>query len=70
MSDKFHSLSVILSEDKTEEETEAIVNAIKMTKGVMAVRTHTADINSLMAESRAKTKMLRKLYDIADEFRG
>ncbi len=66
MTDKFHSLTVVLEEDIREDDALAIINAIKMTKGVLTVTPHVADVNSTMAHARIKADYHRKIIEIFD----
>lgn len=72
MTDRVHSLTVILCKDYRDDDVKAISDAIKMIKGVIEVKENVADINSKMAESRAlldmRTKIFELLYPKEDEW--
>ena len=62
--DNCHSLSVVLEKDVSPEHIETIVNAIRMIRGVLSVSEHVADIESFMAEERARHKLGQKILDV------
>jgi len=64
MTDRIHSLNVVLDMDYRSDDVEKIVNAIKMIKGVLSVSMCVADFNSHMAEERAKRELGEKLWEI------
>lgn len=67
MSDRIHSLTVILTADKRDDDCEAIIQAIQMIKGVGSVRKHVSDPVSTMAEWRAKRELSDKIWAILGE---
>jgi hypothetical protein len=64
MTNRIHSLTVVLDKDYRDDDIKAISNTIRMIKGVIDVQEHVADINSRMAESRALCEMREKLLNI------
>lgn len=63
MTDRYHSLQVILEKDIRDDDAEMLINAIKMLKGVIDVKGDVADWNSQMAESRAHSEIRKKLWE-------
>ena len=64
MTDTFHSFTVVLEHDTRDDEARYILNAIKMIKGVQSVTGQVADIDSHMAEVRARNELGKKLLDV------
>jgi hypothetical protein len=62
MTDRIHSLTVVLERDNRSDDVEALVNAIRMFHGVLSVETHVSDITSHMAEERARASLSEKIY--------
>lgn len=64
MTDRVHSLTVVLKEDTRVDDVESISNAIRMVRGVISVEGNVADSTSYMAEERARQELGRKLLDV------
>lgn len=64
MTDRIHSIGVILEKDIRDDDAECILNAIKMIKGVLSVEPNIVDFQSAMAESRARKDIADKLWEI------
>lgn len=64
MTDRFHSLTVVLDHDIRDDDAEPILNSIRMVRGVLSVKGHVADLTSNMAENRAKDDLRQKFWDI------
>jgi hypothetical protein len=64
MTDRVHSLTLVLGEDWRTDDVEAIVNAARMIKGVISVEKNVSDTTSLMAEVRAKYQLQEKILEI------
>ena len=64
MTDRIHSLTVVLEKDMREDECEKLICAIMMLRGVLDVTTHIVDANSYMAETRAKSELNMKLFKV------
>ena len=62
MTNKIHSLTVILEKDVREDECNRLIHAIMMLRGVLNVTTFVSDANSYMAEARAKSELHMKLF--------
>ena len=63
MTDRFHSLTVVLERDMREDDAEALIDAIRMFRGVIGVDGNVTCIDSHIAEKRAKYEMTRRIYD-------
>ena len=61
MTDRIHSLTVVLDHDIRSDDIETLINAIRLLRGVLTVETHVADIVTLMAEERARHEMRTKI---------
>jgi len=64
VTDRVHSLTVVLDRDFRDDDVEVIVSAIHLIRGVLRVDTHVSEIGDHMAESRAIEHWRRKLVDL------
>lgn len=64
MTDRYNAVVVTFDRDIREDDAEAIINAIRMLKGVLAVTPNVSDINMHVAESRVKRELTDRLYDV------
>ena len=64
MTDRFHSLTVVLAKDIRKDDAEATIQAIKQIRGVLDVTGVVADMTTYMAERRAKDELGEKLFAI------
>lgn len=64
MTDRFHSLTVVLDHDIREDDAEGIINAIRHLRGVISVTGNVVDAETWMAEERARHGIGAKLLDI------
>lgn len=63
MTDRFHSLTVVLEQDTRDDDAEPILQAIRMIKGVLSVSGTVADIESHMAEDRARQDITVRVFE-------
>jgi len=64
MTDRYHSIAVVLAKDIREDDAEYILNAIRMIKGVLSVKPHISNLDTHMAEDRAKKEYADKLWHV------
>lgn len=64
MTDRIKGLTVTLKPNLREDDAEAILNAIRMVKGVVHVETHVADIHHHMAVEQAKRDLRQDMIKI------
>lgn len=64
MTDRFHSLTVVLDKDMRDDDAENIIKAICCLRGVISVSGHVADITSRMAEDRARHVLGEKIIEL------
>lgn len=64
MTDRYHSIAVVLKKDVREDDAEFILNAIRMIKGVLSVKPHVSDHVAHMAEERAKKELEAKIWEV------
>jgi inosine-uridine nucleoside N-ribohydrolase len=57
MTDKFNALTVVLAEDISDDDAQALIAAIKQLRGVLTVSGNVSDIHSHVAEARARQKI-------------
>jgi len=64
MTDRYHTLTVVLAEDTSDDDCKPLIDAILMLKGVVSVTGAVSDLNSYMAEERARLAIGEKLMAI------
>lgn len=64
MTDRHTGYIVTLDKDIRADDSEQIINAIHMLRGVIDVTPVVSDITSIMAESKAKDEIRQKIWDI------
>lgn len=64
MSDRYHSLTVVLEKNMKDEDAKSIIEAIGWMKNVLSVTPVVADPASYMAESRARHDLAEKLWKV------
>jgi len=64
MTDRVHSLTVVLEHDFRTDDLEALQNAIRQFRGVIAVEQHVSDHTSFMAQQRALQALREKIADV------
>lgn len=62
MTDRIHSLTVVLDHNIRSDDIEPIIEAIKLLRCVQEVVPHVADHTAYMAESRAKQMWVEALW--------
>ena len=64
MTDRFHSLTVVLGHNIREDDAEGLMDAIRHLKGVINVKGNVMDLSQSVAESRIKSELSLKLWDV------
>lgn len=64
MTDRIHSVTVVLDKDYRDDDLEALMTALKMLKGVIAVEPHVADPVTMMAYARARHDLSDKIWEV------
>ena len=64
MTDRYHALTVVLTEDTRDDACKPMIDAIMLFKGVVSVTGQVADSVSHMAEERARTSIGKRLLEI------
>lgn len=64
MTDRVNRLYVALERDIREDDVEALVDAIRMMRGVMGVETHVTDEADWVADERARREVRDKIQAI------
>jgi hypothetical protein len=64
MTDRYHSLTVVLENDIREDDAEAIMNAIRMIKKVISVSGNISNVQSHIAEERARFNLGSELWKV------
>jgi hypothetical protein len=63
VTDRIHSLTVVLAKDVRDDDVQGLISAIMHLKNVAKVKTHVSDPVSLMAETRARMDLRMKIVD-------
>jgi hypothetical protein len=64
MTDRFHTLTVVLEQDIREDDAQALISAIGQLRGVLSVTGVVSDVGSHMARERARHELGQKLLDV------
>lgn len=64
MTDRFHSLTVVLERDIRDDDAQSLMDAIKHFRHVVDVSGNVANTESHMAELRARNSLGEKILDI------
>ena len=64
MTDRVHSLTVVLEHDVREDDVQSLTEAIHMMRGVLSVRGEVSNMESHMAEERARRELGGKILDV------
>lgn len=64
MTDRVHSLVVVLAHDQRTDDVESLVQAIRQLRGVISVKPVVSDIASHMAEQRAIHELGEKIWKV------
>ena len=70
MTDRYHTLTVVLEHDMRDEEVDLLVQAMRQLRGVTSVSAHVADYTSFMAEERAKRALRERLWQVLEGYPG
>jgi hypothetical protein len=63
MTDRIKGLTVLLEPDKRDDDAQCIIDAIRMIKGVVSVKSHIADMDHHLAVETARRELTNKLWD-------
>jgi len=64
MTDRYHTLSVVLEHDIREDDAEPLIAAIRQMRGVLSVTGVVANAESHMAHERARHELGSKLWAV------
>jgi hypothetical protein len=64
MTERIKALAVMLDKDVREDDVAALVDAIKMLRGVLTVTTNVATIDDDLAYARARFELQTKLWEV------
>lgn len=64
MTDRIHSITVVLDHDMREDDVQNVIAAIGMIRGVLSVTPHVSDLTSHMAEQRARAELGEKIWTV------
>lgn len=63
MTDRYHSLTVVLDTEVREDDAEFILNAIRMIKGVISVSGNVTSVNHYVAVELARQEIREKINE-------
>ena len=69
MTDRIKGLTVTLQPNLREDDAQAVIEAVKMIKGVVDVETHVADVHHHMAVATARMEMEKDVIGLIDKWR-
>jgi len=64
MTDRYHSLTVVLEQDIRADDAEVLLSAIAQLRGVLSVSGNVSDVTAYMAEERARRELGQKLMAV------
>ena len=67
MTNRFHSLTVVLEHEIREDDAESIISAIRQLRGVIDVSGNVADMDTYLAIRVARHELRNKLFDLLNE---
>ncbi len=70
MSDRAHSITVVLADNVRVDDLAPLLTAIRQLRGVVAVETNVSDLSEFVAETRVYLDMRKRLIEALDGARG
>jgi deferrochelatase/peroxidase EfeB len=67
MTDRVHSLVVVIENDTRVDCVQPLIDAISQLRGVVSVKGEIADFDSHMAEQRARRELREKLWKVLND---
>lgn len=64
MTDRYNALTVVLEKDIRDDDAEALLAAIRQLRGVLSVSGNVADLDSHLAQERARHDLGEKLWRV------
>jgi hypothetical protein len=64
MSGRINTITVVLEKETKDDDCEAILTAIRMVKGVIAVTPNVADHTEYMAQERTRRELGQKIWEV------
>lgn len=64
MTDRINALTVVLDKHYRDDDVRAVIKAIMMIKGVIAVDKNVVEMETYAAETRARNEIRKKILDI------
>ena len=64
MTDRYHSLTVVLEKDMRSDDAEGLLAAIQRMRGVLSVTGEVTDVGTWMAEERARQELGTKIWHV------
>lgn len=64
MTDKVHSITIVLEENVRVDDVEGLLQVLLSLKGVMTATGNVANIESYVAETRAKVNLYRQMVEL------
>ena len=64
MTDRIHSITLVLAEDMRIDDAEALIAAARQFRGVISVTPNVSDLNTFVGEQRALNQLREKLLSV------
>jgi hypothetical protein len=64
MTDRFHSLTVVLEKDMRSDDAQALISAITQLRGILSVSGNIANLSDYIAQDRARNDLGVKLWNV------
>ncbi len=64
MTDRIHSLTIVLEKNTRSDDVQPLIDAIKMMRGVLSVKANVANLDTYTAEIRARSEVIEDLCNI------
>lgn len=64
MTDRYNSLTVVLDRDMRDDDAEVLLNAIRQLRGVLSVTGNVSDMQSHIAQERARHELGEKMWRV------
>jgi len=64
MTDRIHSITLILEENMREDDAESLIEACRHFRGVIGVQGNVTNVSEAVAEQRVRIDLERRLFDV------
>ena len=64
MSDRYNAITVVLEKDTRDDDAQDILTALRMIKGVVDAKPNIVNLDSFVADARARQELGSKLFEV------